>query len=138
MSDNDLGTYRSEYYDTMDPGVDEFGRSQTVMAVNRPPTAAPSGGRTYDLTPTPQLQGPYGPTEPLRPGTQGQAQLDPFRDPARPRTGVPYPVSMVSHEDMPDTSAPPYVPCTPLTVDMTGNIGRGKFDAREVHVRFQY
>jgi hypothetical protein len=109
MNDNDLGTYRSEYYDTVDPGVDEFGaRPQTVMAVNRPATALPSGGRQYDIAPTPHLTGPYGPTEPLRPTTQSSPHQDPFRDP-RPRTGALYPVSMVSHEDMLE-AAPAYAP----------------------------
>jgi len=145
MSDNDLGTYQSEYYDPVEGGFDEHGarvgrpptaaaltagrrydlsQPATVTAV-RPPTAAPrpqtsgprpptsaapppatTAGRRYDV---PGIPGPYAPTEPLRPTMQAQA--DPFRDPARPRTGVPYPVSIVSHEDFPEPDqAPPYTP----------------------------
>jgi len=117
MNDNDLGTYRSEYYDPDDSGVNEYGaRVQgggvpTITAVNRPTTAVPStsAGRRYD---TPTVAGPYGSTEPLRTGGQSDAQVDPFADPYRPRTGrsqAPYPTSMVStQESMPSTSAPPY------------------------------
>lgn len=122
MNDNDLGTYRSQYYDPDDSGVNEYGaRVQTgggrtagtvptITAVNRPSTAVPStsAGRRYD---TPTVAGPYGPTEPLRP-VQSDPQVDPFAEPYRPRTGrsqASYPTSMVTaQESMPYNSAPPY------------------------------
>jgi hypothetical protein len=126
MSDNDLGTYRSEYYDPVNSGVDEYGaRVRTSHTLNRPTTAAPpatTAGRRYDIGPTPTLPGPFAPTEPLRMSIpQVDPQQDPFRDSparpltgARPRTGVPYPVSMVSHEEMPLSMAPSALPYSPL------------------------
>ena len=121
MNDNDLGTYRSEYYDPDESGVNEYGarvqtgNTATITAVNRPGTAVPStsAGRRYD---TPTVPGPYRPTEPLRP-VQSDPQLDPFADPYRPRTGrsqAPYPSSMASAEEsMPSVSAPPYPTSSP-------------------------
>ena len=118
MSDNDLGTYQSEYYDPEEAGVDEYGtrfqRPQTVTAVNRPPTAAPgtSAGRRYDINPTPTIPGPYGNTEPLRPSVPVDPR-DPFLDPrprtgTRPRPSVPYPVTEVDPDEFPHDTAPPY------------------------------
>jgi len=99
MGDNDLGNYRPEYYD-QPPGPDhsrlQSVPNPTITAIGRPTTASVSQvGRRYDLH-TPTLQGPYSTTEPLRPGFQGDPQIDPFLDTqttrpltgARPRTGA--------------------------------------------------
>ena len=124
MSDNDLGTYRSEYYDPEEAGLNEYGsrasihQTPTITAVNRPSTAAipsSSAGRRYDFQPTPSIPGPYGPTEPLRPGALEDPLRDPFADPRprtgnRPRTAAPYPVTEVDPDEFPPAlSAPPYV-----------------------------
>jgi hypothetical protein len=119
MSDNDLGTYRSEYYDSGEMGVNEYGErveNPTVTALNRPTTASPGtyAGRRYD-TPVELVPGPYVPTEPLRPSyMEASPQQDPFQDArprtgTRPRTGLAYPVSAVSDEEIPPIAAPPYV-----------------------------
>ena len=159
MSDNDLGTYHSEYYDPQESGVNEYGGRidvPTITAVNRPTmvSSGTSAGRRYDIpNPLATGPGPYRPTEPLRPGYDPQEDpfqdtrprtgnrprtgvpyppADPFQDTRprtgvpyqqeetfqetrprtgnRPRTGVPYPLSAVSNEEMPDLSAPPYIP----------------------------
>jgi hypothetical protein len=111
MSENDLGTYKSEHYDPDTSGVNEYGArikkgrpvtEPTVTAIGLPTQAASSSnaGRRYDLsTPTPVIPGPYGSTEPLRTGHIHESMApvveinppqDPFLDtpPTRPRTGV--------------------------------------------------
>jgi hypothetical protein len=137
MSDNDLGTYRSEYYDPDESGVNEYGarvgntrpqtgarpqtgvrpptgvRPQTgnvptITAVNRPATVVPSTSVGRRYD-TPTVAGPYGSTEPLRP-VQSDPQVDPFADPHRPRTGrsqAPYPVSTVSAEETMPSASAP-------------------------------
>jgi len=124
MNDNDLGTYRSEYYDPEEEGLNEYGsrvnlhQTPTITAVNRPSTAASpttSAGRRYDFLPTPSIPGPYGPTEPLRPAVLEDPLRDPFADPRprtgnRPRTGLPYPAMEADPDEYsPVMNAPPYV-----------------------------
>lgn len=126
MSDSDLGTYRSEYYSPLnsrgqDATVDEYGARTagprpTTNPV-RPGTAAPpatGARRRYDIAPTPVVQGPYPPPEPLRPAA-GAAMENPFLDDLperrRPMTvkprgpAPPYPASMGSYEEVPSGPA---------------------------------
>jgi hypothetical protein len=94
MSDNDLGTYREDYYEPpsgqTNPSQFQAVHNPTITAVGRPTTASRSQiGRRYDI-PTPLAAGPYPTTEPLRTSFQGDPQVDPFVDsyPARPLTGA--------------------------------------------------
>jgi len=100
MTENDLGTYRGDYYDPpsgqTDPSHLQSVPNPTITAVGRPTTASRSQiGRRYDI-PTPLVAGPYPTTEPLRTSFHGDPQIDPFAEPqqmrpltgARPMTGV--------------------------------------------------
>jgi hypothetical protein len=92
MNDNNLGTYRSDFFDLV---ADEHGAKNasvpTVTAVGRPTTASATQlNRRYDL-PTPVTSGPF--TEPQRTSNVSSSDqyIDTYQEPqqsTRPLTGA--------------------------------------------------